>query len=75
MFKTGKILYKQMELLAKDSGNCMPGELPKNSQAMTEIGKVLLKYKLFETAMSLLCAYLVGCFLELVVQLLRFQIL
>lgn len=53
MFKVSKILYKQLELLAKDSDCCMPGELPKNSQAMVETSKELLMRSL--TLCVLLC--------------------
>lgn len=71
MFKTGKILYKQMELLAKDSGNCMPGELPKNSQAMAELNKELFKHRCASFIFLCFCHYLVRNFAKFVIEFCR----
>lgn len=45
IFKVVKILREQIEMLAEDSKNCVPGELPQNSNAMAELDRALLTDK------------------------------
>lgn len=71
IFKVVKILCEQIEMLAEDSKNCVPGELPQNSHAMAELGRELLMDICFGFVVLCLGAYFVKNFTIFIIKLCR----
>lgn len=71
IFKVVKILREQIEMLAEDSKNCVPGELPQNSNAMAELDRALLTDICFGFVVFCLGTYFVKNFTIFIIKLCR----